>query len=206
MKKRLYGQDVEVGIYSRNGKAYKCWVGIFERSYSERWHKRKPSYMGCKVHEDWHIFDSFKVWFLNNYVDGWHIDKDLLCKENKIYSADTCIFLPAELNSIITHKDVSASGLLPGVYYDHEYGMFNSETRARNKKKKGQRVHWEHEAFLNYKDDKERRVKEFAESLYRQRKISEKVYQALSAWELRINPKLHPAQVVAMLAKEGGIP
>ena len=51
------------------------------------------------------------MWFKINYVPGYIIDKDLLIRGNKVYSAASCLFLPVEINSFLT-----TSGKVRGDY------------------------------------------------------------------------------------------
>lgn len=41
-------------------------------------HKKWPSYIGVTVCDEWRSFMKFREWWLENHVDGWQIDKDLL--------------------------------------------------------------------------------------------------------------------------------
>lgn len=52
-----------------------------------------------------------------NHIDGWEIDKDLLHHGNNVYSPDTCIFVPAHINTFTTDCG-SARGEFPiGVHW-----------------------------------------------------------------------------------------
>ena len=37
-------------------------------------------------------------------MGGWELDKDILVKGNKIYSPDTCCFVPKEVNTVFTKR------------------------------------------------------------------------------------------------------
>lgn len=64
---------------------------------------------------------------------GWALDKDILVKGNKIYSPETCCFVPQEINNLFT-KRKSCRGTLPiGVKYIKENKKF-SASFSRNKK------------------------------------------------------------------------
>jgi len=113
-----------VGKYksSENGKhtkAYSAWMSMMKRCYSYKSIIRNPTYSDVKVCEEWHNFQNFAKWFYDNYVDGYELDKDLLSGESKIYSPETCIFIPHQLNSFLTTNIQSSntSGN-SGVYWD----------------------------------------------------------------------------------------
>lgn len=60
---------------------------------------------GVTVSPEWHNFSNFKKWFLDNIYDIGNericVDKDILYKNNKIYSHDTCLLVPISFNSLI---------------------------------------------------------------------------------------------------------
>ena len=73
---------IGVGIYnsSDHNKHYKVWQMMLHRCYDEKVQEKLPTYKGCSVAEEWHNFQNFKKWHLENYVDNWHIDKDILSR------------------------------------------------------------------------------------------------------------------------------
>lgn len=87
-------------ISGKSTKPYQTWLGILERSYSEKCHDRFPTYKGCTADKEWHNFQNFAEWFEANYINGYELDKDILVKGNKIYSPDTCKFVTHAENII----------------------------------------------------------------------------------------------------------
>lgn len=78
--------------------AMAAWNSMLQRSYCEKWHARHPSYIGVSVCDEWHSFMAFRAWWIENHVDGWHLDKDLLNARPKQYSPENCIYIPRWLN------------------------------------------------------------------------------------------------------------
>lgn len=102
---------------------YNIWIKIFERCYSENSRWKYMSYKDCSVIEHWHCFQNFAEWFDKNhksYMKGWHLDKDILIKGNKIYSPETCAFVPPELNIIFTKRQNSRGKYPIGVKADEK--------------------------------------------------------------------------------------
>lgn len=121
-KKLLYGYgicDVYVGTCGKGGpgehnKAYGIWRGMLRRCYAtETLSKPQPTYLGCTVHEEWHKFSNFKMFFNQYYRDGYHLDKDILIPGNKIYGPQTCLFVPAWLNAMFAHRSRKGDKGLP---------------------------------------------------------------------------------------------
>lgn len=82
--------------------AYSAWNTMINRGYSEKTHARCPTYIGCSVHPEWLRLSGFKAWFDQNYVEGWCLDKDLICPGNKVYGPEHCRYVPPYLNLIVT--------------------------------------------------------------------------------------------------------
>ena len=84
-------------------KSYKIWKHMLERTYDPNYHAKFPTYRKVSLSEEWHDFSIFKSWFDKNYIEGYSLDKDLLQMdvENRVYSKETCIFIPTFLNSFL---------------------------------------------------------------------------------------------------------
>lgn len=91
-------------------RAYFVWNSIKNRCYDSN-NKDYKSYgaVGVKVCDEWLDFKAFKNWYFENYysVDNEYmaIDKDILGGDKKIYSPETCIFVPFKINGMLVHKD-----------------------------------------------------------------------------------------------------
>lgn len=85
-------------VDGRVNKVYRLWLGMLERCYCDKLQVSNPSYIGCSVSEEWHNFQRFAEWCTGRYRGGYQLDKDLLKIGNKIYSKDTCVFVPKSLN------------------------------------------------------------------------------------------------------------
>lgn len=80
----------------------KCWLRMIRRCYDKQSHY--STYSNCKVCEDWLIFTNFASWYKEHHREGWQLDKDILANGKKIYSPETCCFVPIEINSIFTSR------------------------------------------------------------------------------------------------------
>lgn len=180
---------------SKNGKdtkCYKAWIHMLERCYNEKYKKKKPTYENCKVCDEWLNFQNFAKWYYENYyeIEGqiMCLDKDILIKGNKIYSPETCIFVPNTINSLFTKSDKARGNTPIGV--NEQKNKFRAQCSVYdfgNKKKK--RIYLgsydtSEEAFEVYKQFKEKYIKQVAD-LYKD-KIPQKLYQAMYKYEVEI--------------------
>ena len=105
------------------------------------------------------------------------LDKDILCKGNKIYSRDTCIFVPKRINNLFTKSDKSRGKDPIGV---DRLPSGNYQVRCRNGYGKQIRLgtyKTKEEAFQVYKQYKEKVIKEVIDSY--EGKIPEPFYSRL---------------------------
>jgi hypothetical protein len=156
------------------------WKGIIDRCTPSKQKGKYGSYVGCSLCEEWKDFQNFCEWCLENKIcEGMDIDKDVLIKGNKVYSPETCIIIPSEINSRLnfniplrdTLMGVTKNVLRNGYSYKArfgkgdsgrvELGTFKTELEA-------------HQAWANYR-------KSLIIPLVEQYKyaITDKAYQAL---------------------------
>ena len=170
-------------------KEYDLWYNMLVRCYSDTYQKKKPTYEGCKVSDKFKSYEYFYEWCHKQVgfgVDGWQLDKDLLVKGNKVYSENTCVFLPHEINQILVKRTASRGEHLIGVYWHSKGKAF----RAQVNKNKGKPEHLgsfktELEAFNAYKTAKESFIKEVANKFKSQ--IDERAYEALMNYTVEID-------------------
>lgn len=90
-----------------NKRVYDLWFRIHRRCYDESQYSRNKgaSYKNCEVCERWHFLSNFvqDIKKLKGYEDwveneGMSIDKDMLSEGEKIYSPESCCFVPISEN------------------------------------------------------------------------------------------------------------
>lgn len=178
--------DVEESV-ANNGiitKAYNRWRSIIQRCYDLRIINRTPNYIGCMVDGRWLFFSNFLQWFAENYVEGYDLDKDILVKGNKVYSPDTCCFVPHLINSMFTKTDAKRGPYPIGVRIT--YGKYQARLLRYDKSVHLGIFDTPEEAFYAYKDAKEAYIKEVATTYYNEGKITKRVYDALMKYQVEI--------------------
>lgn len=122
-KETVYGAGINdyVGYISTHGvplKAYKIWVRVLERCHDTKYKTKNPSYNDVTICDEWIKFSNFKDWFVKNYKEGYEIDKDILVQGNKVYSPDTCCFVPRRINTLLLNKQRTNTSGVIGVAKD----------------------------------------------------------------------------------------
>ena len=139
----VYGVGITGTKYppSINGvktKEYILWTHMLQRCYSDNFKKKHPTYIDCKCSENFNSYEYFYEWCQNQVGFGnqdWQLDKDLLIKGNKVYSEDSCIFIPQEINSLLTKRTASRGEYLIGVCWHKKDNAFVAKV-AKNKGKR----------------------------------------------------------------------
>ena len=202
VKSHFTGSVYGVGITGleptrdENGKmldSYKCWQGMLKRCYSVKYQEKYQTYKGCSVCTDWLYYSNFKKWYDDNYyeIDGKisQLDKDILIKGNKVYSPNTCVFVPNFINTLFT-KNQNRRGELPiGVSYYKRNKKYRTQLSMYKDGKSTQKFlgyyNTSNEAFEVYKRAKEDYIKEVADE-YKDI-IPVKLYEAMYDYEVNIN-------------------
>jgi len=163
-------------------KSYVHWKNMLSRCYGGDDSNR--AYKGCSVSDEWLVYENFKSWHNQNYVDGYHLDKDILCAGNKTYSSDTCAYVPKEINKLILRSDSSRGELPQGVQYHKRSGMFYSHISKNSKTFHIGSYKCKDSAFLAYVKEKESYVKNVANKYFNNGLISKPVLNGLIEWKV----------------------
>lgn len=168
-------------------KEYKHWFNMMDRCTKTS--QKYVNYFKCFVDKQWYNYQEFAEWCnwqVGFSQDGWHLDKDLLCKDNRTYSPEFCVFLPQELNNFDNKRETLRGEYPIGVTLDKASSKFASQGNFKgfHKKHLG-RYDTPIEAFLKYKEVKELHAKHLADKY--SGVVDDRVIEALLRYEVSIN-------------------
>lgn len=136
-RRKLHGIGINDANYSTQIRysgerlicpAYSAWADMIRRGHCNKFKSNNKSYVGVSVCEEWHRFSNFRKWWIENQVDGWQIDKDIL-SDKKEYSPDLCVFVPQWLN-LFTSTKAAGRGLFPlGVHFNIYHNSYQAKCK-----------------------------------------------------------------------------
>ena len=162
-------------------KEFNIWYRMLERCYDPKFHEKESTYEECEVEEYLLNFQHMGEWLESNYyeIPGeiMCLDKDILNKGNKVYSRETCIFVPQKINSLFVKRDNDRGKCPIGI---HQLPSGNYGVQCNNGY--GKRIYLgtyttKEEAFQAYKQYKEKIIKKVIGSY--EGKIPEPFYSRL---------------------------
>lgn len=132
------------GLYLRKHNGELTYEGMYHhklmiRSTNAKYKIHRPTYKDVTVSENFKDFQFFAEW-CNNQVGfgtaGFVLEKDLLVPNNRVYSEDTCVFVPDVINSFLTFNKTRQNGLPIGVSWSSTEGCYKSYCAQLNGKNK----------------------------------------------------------------------
>lgn len=157
---------------------------MLNRCYSGKY----PTYEDCYVCEEWLNYQNFAEWFYQNYyeVDNeiMNLDKDILYKGNKVYSPETCVFVPQRINTLFIKSNKIRGDLPIGVTSKNNKFMTRCKNGQNEKIYLGT-FNTIEEAFKSYKEYKEKLIEQTANE-YKEF-IPYVLYEAMCNYEVEIN-------------------
>ncbi|MCM1224880.1 MAG: hypothetical protein NC548_61570 [Lachnospiraceae bacterium] len=184
-RKGACGIGINDVIYAKHYRSYYIWRGMIARTNSKITKGKQLTYKVATVCDEWLRYSNFKRWFddpLNGYVDGYHLDKDIIIQGNTHYSPTTCCFVPHEINILLRGRIgkphfhngkqlPTGVTFLKGKYIAtlHKGGKYIVVARCNNPDV----------AFQSYKLAKHKHIIEVANQFYNEGKITLRVYDAI---------------------------
>ena len=172
-----------------DSKEYLLWNAMLSRCFSRYTKKVRPTYEGVTCCAKWLTFSKFledvrsMVGYERCIGEGWVLDKDILVKGNKLYSKETCCFVPKEINGCFTTRKLNRGSSPIGVG-KNKTGRYHARCGYNGVRLNLGTFDTEVEAFFAYKQCKEKEIKRLADKYART--ISKEVYNALYAYEVDI--------------------
>ena len=165
-------------------KEYVLWQTMLCRLANN---KRYPTYSDCGISDNFKSYSYFYDWCQNQVgfnSDGFDMDKDILIKGNKIYSEDTCMFVPHEINRCFIRT--GNKGRYPiGVTFNKMNNKFIAFLSKNHVKTHIGCFDNEANAFYAYKTEKEDYIKSLAIMFVGQ--IDERIYNVLMNYVVEID-------------------
>ena len=172
-------------VNGKQTKEYTLWCNMRSRCLVGGAYQRKhPSYVGVSHHPEFAKFTGFIEWAMNQIgfgLDDFALDKDILVPGNRVYGPNTCVFVPSQLNGMLTHQR-DMNGYPPGVSIKSHTNKFVAQIKRDGVVTTLGYFDNPNDAFLLYKSTKEAEIKRQAH-LYKD-VIDPRVFQALLAYEV----------------------
>lgn len=189
---RVYGVGINDNTYSGMNldgsikREYSLWKNILQRCYSSKYSSKAYNpYANCQVSENFKSYAYFYKWCQSQqafYEEGWVIDKDLLSpREGKLYSENTCVFVPVEISNFFRRGQPRKDGLPNGVNFRKASCEYFVRICFRGKIFIEEFYQTKSEALYAHKTAKEKICKILAEKW--KKRLSKEAYIAMMNWE-----------------------
>lgn len=182
-------------INGKHIKEYKLWHNMLIRCYKND-DAKAPTYADVTCSKEWLYFPTFYNWvhsqdnfkkLMEDEIE-FQLDKDILVKGNKLYSANTCCLVPRNINMLFTKRKAKRGDTPIGVVKNHHKN--DSFISICSNPYGDDYVHYGftnvYDAFEQYKNDKEMIIKQVAKTNYELGYITQKCYEAMMHYEVEI--------------------
>ena len=175
---------------------YNKWMNMLKRCFDNKYKDRYPTYKDVTCCERWLCFANFLEDFAilkNEY--NWNadeklnLDKDILNKNNKIYSLENCILVPDYINLLFTKNNAKRGEYPIGVCYNKQSKKYQAKCNINGKKIGLGYYSTPLEAFNVYKIAKEQEIKRVADECILKGFITQdsRLYNAMISYQIEID-------------------
>jgi len=178
-------------ILGKPTEEYDSWKSMLSRCSEAFWVKN-PTYVGTTCSENFKSYSYFYKWYHQQQSKGardvkgnkWCLDKDILVKGNKLYSEDTCVFVPQRINTLLINSGAIRGEFPVGVTLDKRGTKYTARCCGADGRKVLGYFNTAEEAFHAYKVFKENLIKQVANEYKDQ--LDPRAYNALMKYEVEI--------------------
>ncbi len=167
---------------NKKRRVYYVWRTMLERCYCEKSLAKRPTYIGCTVHPDWHDYQVFAEWYNSQEFngEGYCLDKDLLLVNNRVYHPNGCCLIPQSVNKLLNGYYRGRGELMIGVHLKKATGKYGATIGVNGVKKHIGYFDCEIKAHRAYIEAKTANIIEVAEEW--KESMDSRAYSALINW------------------------
>ena len=175
---------------------YYKWMNMLQRCFDNKYKEKKPTYKNVTCCDRWLCFANFleDLEILKNEYN-WdddiklNLDKDILNKNNKLYSLENCVLVPDWINSLFTKNDTKRGEYPIGVGYNKQCKKYQAQCNINGKFIGLGLYNTPEEAFNAYKIAKEQEIKRVAEDCVLKGYITKdsRLYNAMINYQVEID-------------------
>ena len=187
------GCKYPISINCELTREYVLWHSMLCRCFDERFKEAQPTYKNVSCCKEWLNFEVFYEWlhsqenfdkWLNE--NKWDLDKDIIVKNNNIYSPEVCCLVPQNVNCLFLKRKADRGELPIGVVRVKELFEVSCSNPFTGKAERLGKYKTVEEAFVAYKQYKENIIKKVAEIEYNKGNITKECYDAMMNYIVEI--------------------
>ena len=174
---------------------YNKWQKMLQRCFDNKYKEKCPTYKDVACCNRWLCFANFleDLEILKqeyNWDDDikLNLDKDILNKNNKIYSLENCVLVPDWINLLFTKCDAKRGDYPIGVCYRKQAKKYQAFCNINGKQINLGLYNTPEEAFNAYKQAKENEIKRIANDCVSKGYITQdsRLYNAMINYQVEI--------------------
>ena len=190
----ITGCKYPISIDCELTREYVLWHSMMCRCFDDRFKDAQPTYKSVSCCNEWLNFENFYEWLISqeNYKKWfnekwWALDKDIIMKNNNVYSPKTCCIVPQNVNCLFLKRKADRGDLPIGVRRVRDMFEASCSNPFTGKNERLGKYKTIEEAFQAYKTYKENIIKQVAQIEYEKGNIIKSCYDAMMNYKVEIN-------------------
>ena len=174
---------------------YNKWQNMLQRCFDSKFKEKHPTYKDITCCDRWLCFANFledleilKQEYNWSKDEKLNLDKDILNKNNKIYSLENCVLVPDYINFLFLKNDAKRGEYPIGVCYNKQCKKYQAFCNINGKLKGLGYYNTIEEAFNAYKIAKKQEIKRIADDCVSKGYITKdsRLYNAMISYKIEI--------------------